>query len=124
MVTTPYFVPQSPLVTIIKELAKAKQTNQQFKKYVQMTQAKQAVPPAMVILTKLIILPKTAPTKTYPVGKKTVCVINKPTMRPTSSNPTKTKWVASVLKPIPFKAPIDAQLMMNMQLSIKMAMEN
>ena len=56
-VTVFYFVPQSNLVTIIKELAKTKQTTWQFKRNVQSTQMNQGDIPQSVVYTKLTVMP-------------------------------------------------------------------
>ena len=70
MVTDPYPVPQSSLVTILKELVKVKETNKQLRKNIQQMPSKQN--PTQLTATKLTFTPKTLTTRTSAIGKKTV----------------------------------------------------
>ena len=107
-VTACYATLQYSLITILKELVKAKQTHWQTKK-AHLTQSNQGVTPQMVVLTKLTITPKIVPIKANSLGKKTVCFITKPATKPAAMNPTTTKAVASVWNPTPIIATIDTQ---------------
>ena len=69
-VTVPYAASQSHLVTILKELAKTKQTNRHLKNNIQMPQPKPVVPPEVVELTKPATTLKMAPIETNLMCKK------------------------------------------------------
>ena len=69
-VTVSYAIPSLCLMTILKELAKAKQTNHQLRKIVQITQPKQSATPQQAVV-KRVITCKVISTNA-PVSKKTV----------------------------------------------------
>ena len=71
MVTASYAVPQSSLVTICKELAKAKQMNQQPRKSIKQITPKQS-PSVQLPVTKLTTTLKAVTIKAFAIGKKTV----------------------------------------------------
>ena len=83
-VTASYAVPQSSLMTILKELAKAKQTHCQQRKNPLLTHQKQGA--ALQPVVAKPGMPKMVPPKTHPSGKKTIWFIAKPA----TGNPTKT----------------------------------
>ena len=71
MVTASYAVPQSSLVTMLKELAKARQMNRQLRKGVYQTLSKQG-PAPQPTATKTDCYPKNNDTKISAIGRKTV----------------------------------------------------
>ena len=71
MITASYVVSQSSLVTIPKELAKAKQTNCQLRKNAHIPQPKQSAAPQPIV-TKPIVTQKAVLITTHPVSKTTV----------------------------------------------------
>ena len=72
--TASYMVPQCSLVTICKELAKAKQLNCQLRKKYSSDATKM-----YQVVTRPVIIPKVMPTETHLIGKKTVWFMTKPT---------------------------------------------
>ena len=71
MVMASYAVPSVVLVTILKELAKAKQMNQQLRKSIQQTPSKQT-PLMQPEVTRLSTTLKVVTTKSSTISKKTV----------------------------------------------------
>ena len=109
MMTAPYAVPQSSLVTISKKLAMTKLTNQSHKKTIQRMQPALTVPLQTTKLTKPITTTKVTPVKTNPVGKKMVRYATTHTSRPTMRYSANTNKITSVQKPTPVVANINIQ---------------
>ena len=78
-----YAVPQISVVSTLKELVKAKQTNRQLKWKVEPAKPKQVGNSEPVVSTKLTITELVLMTTTRSASKKTVHFVTKPATKPT-----------------------------------------